>query len=161
MRIAFTHNLQLSTAEEEAEFDTPETVAGISACLRKLGHQVEPIEVSGPASRVVARLEALVPDLVFNTAEGSVGRFREAFYPALFDRLGLPFTGSDAYVCALTLDKRLTKLVAAQYGVTTPRFCFVEDVTQLSLADALDFPLIVKPNFEGSSVGITVESCWI
>jgi D-alanine-D-alanine ligase len=158
MRIAFTHNLQLSSSEDEAEFDTPETVAGISACLRKLGHQVEPIEVSGPASRVVARLEALVPDLVFNTAEGSHGRFREAFYPALFDRLGLPFTGSDAYVCALTLDKRLTKMVAAQYGVTTPKFCFVEDVTQLSAADQLRFPLMVKPNFEGSSVGITVDS---
>ena len=38
------------------------------------------------------------PDLVFNTAEGTRGRFREAFYPALFDRLGLPFTGSDAWV---------------------------------------------------------------
>lgn len=158
MRIAFTHNLQMSSAEEEAEFDTPETVAGVSACLRKLGHQVEPIEVSGPASRVVARLEALAPDLVFNTAEGNVGRFREAFYPALFDRLGLPFTGSDAYVCALTLDKRLTKLVAAQHGVTTPRFCFLDDVTQLPLAKELRFPLIVKPNFEGSSVGITVDS---
>jgi D-alanine-D-alanine ligase len=158
MRIAFTHNLQLSTSEDEAEFDTPETVASISACLRKLGHQVEPVEVSGPASRLVARLEALTPDLVFNTAEGSHGRFREAFYPALFDRLGLPFTGSDAYVCALTLDKRLTKMVAAQYGVTTPKFCFVEDVTQLPAADNLRFPLIVKPNFEGSSVGITVDS---
>jgi len=158
MRIAFTHNLQLSTSEDEAEFDTPETVAGISACLRKLGHQAEPVAASGPASRLVARLEALVPDLVFNTAEGSHGRFREAFYPALFDRLGLPFTGSDAYVCALTLDKRLTKMVAAQYGVTTPKFCFVEDVTQLPAADNLRFPLIVKPNFEGSSVGITVDS---
>jgi D-alanine-D-alanine ligase len=158
MRIAFTHNLQLSSSEDEAEFDTPETVAAVSSCLRKLGHQVEPIEVSGPASRIVARLEALAPDIVFNTAEGSVGRFREAFFPALFDRLGLPFTGSDAYVCALTLDKRLTKLVAAQYGVSTPKFCFLEDVTQLSLADELRYPLIVKPNFEGSSVGITVDS---
>lgn len=158
MRIAFTHNLQLSSSEDEAEFDTPETVAGISACLRRLGHQVEPVEVSGPASRVVARLEALTPDLVFNTAEGSHGRFREAFYPALFDRLSLPFTGSDAYVCALTLDKRVTKMVASSYGVTTPKFCFVEDVTQLPAADHLRFPLIVKPNFEGSSVGITVDS---
>src|SRR5215510_1686906 len=158
MRIAFTHNLQMSSSEDEAEFDTPATVASVCDCLRKLGHHVEPIEVSGPASRVVARLEALAPDLVFNTAEGNVGRFREAFYPALFDRLGLPFTGSDAYVCALTLDKRLTKMVAAQYGVTTPKFCFVEDVTQLPAADHLRFPLIVKPNFEGSSVGITVDS---
>ena len=120
MRIAFTHNLQLSDSEDEAEFDTPETVAMISGCLRKLGHEVEPVEVSGPASRVVARLEALSPDIVFNTAEGTRGRFREAFYPALFDRLGLPFTGSDAYVCAITLDKHLTKAIVAQQGVPVP-----------------------------------------
>lgn len=157
MRIAFTHNLQLTSAEEEAEFDTPETVTGITEALRELGHEVEPIEVSGPASRTVARLEALAPDLVFNTAEGTKGRFREAFYPALFDRLGLPFTGSDAWVCALTLDKQLSKMVVAQAGVPTPRWCFLEDISKLSAVD-LTFPVIVKPNYEGSSMGITVDS---
>ena len=87
MRIAFTHNLQLRESEEEAEFDTPATVQWVTEGLRALGHEVEPVEVSGPASRVVARLEALAPDLVFNTAEGRQGRFREAFFPALFDQL--------------------------------------------------------------------------
>jgi len=157
VRIAFTHNLQLSDAEEEAEFDTPETVAMITSSLRKLGHEVEPIEVSGPASRVVARLEALSPDLVFNTAEGTRGRFREAFYPALFDRLGLPFTGSDAYVCAITLDKQLTKTIVAEHGVTCPRGLVVTDLSQLARVD-FDYPLITKPNHEGSSMGITVDS---
>ncbi len=157
MRIAFTHNLQLTSAEEEAEFDTPETVTAITEALRELGHDVEPIEVSGPASRTVARLEALNPDLVFNTAEGTKGRFREAFYPALFDRLGLPFTGSDAWVCALTLDKQLTKMVVAQHGVPTPRWFFLENMAQLASIE-LSFPVIVKPNYEGSSMGITVDS---
>ena len=36
----------------------------------------------------MARLEAFGPDLIFNTAEGRRGRFREAFFPALFDELG-------------------------------------------------------------------------
>lgn len=157
MRIAFTHNLQLSASEDEAEFDTPETVGMITDGLRSLGHLVEPIEVSGPASRVVARLEALNPDLVFNTAEGSHGRFREAFFPALFDRLGLPFTGSDAYVCALTLDKNLTKMLLAPHGVPSPRGAIVQDVSQLKQHD-WQFPLIVKPNYEGSSMGITADS---
>jgi D-alanine-D-alanine ligase len=107
MLIAFTHNLQLSDHEEEAEFDRPETVHAISEALQKFGHTVELIEVSGPASRVVARLEALNPHIVFNTAEGKSGRYREAFYPGLFDQLGLAYTGSDAYVCTLTLDKGL------------------------------------------------------
>lgn len=157
MRIAFTHNLQLSDSEEEAEFDRPETVATITSALRSLGHEVEPVEVSGPASRVVARLEALNPDLIFNTAEGTRGRFREAFHPALFDRLGIPFTGSDAYVCALTLDKQLTKLIVMGRGVVTPKWKFVDGRNPLG-DHGLRFPVIAKPNFEGSSMGITVDS---
>ncbi len=157
MLIAFTHNLQLTNSEEEAEFDRPETVTALSEALRRLGHEVEPLEVTGTASRVVARLEALNPDLVFNTAEGSRGRFREAFYPALFDRLGIPFTGSDAYVCALTLDKQLTKMVVASHGIPTPRGMYVTERAQLD-GNSFSFPLIVKPNFEGSSIGITADS---
>jgi D-alanine-D-alanine ligase len=157
VRIAFTHNLQLSDSEDEAEFDTPATVAMITSSLRKLGHEVEPVEVSGPASRLVARLEALAPDLVFNTAEGTRGRFREAFFPALFDRLGLPFTGSDAYVCAVTLDKQLTKTILAEHGVPSPRGALIFQLDQAEGID-LEYPLICKPNYEGSSMGITVDS---
>src|SRR5574342_1274256 len=131
MRIALTHNLRLSDAEEEAEFDTPETVEALAGAIERLGHRVERIEVSGPASRTVARLEAFGPDLVFNTAEGRRGRFREAFYPALFDELGMPYTGSDAYALSLTLDKQLTKLVLAQHGVPTPRCQYLEPPGQL------------------------------
>ena len=157
MRIAFSHNLQLSTSEEEAEFDTPTTVNALAEGLERLGHRVEKIEVSGPASRTVSRLEAYNPDLVFNTAEGRRGRFREAFYPALFEELGFPYTGGDPYTLALTLDKQLTKMVVAQHGVRTPGWKFVEDVSELK-GLGLRLPVIVKPNFEGSSKGITQDS---
>jgi D-alanine-D-alanine ligase len=157
MRIALTHNLRLADTEEEAEFDTRETVDALAGAIERLGHRVERIEVSGPASRTVARLEAYGPDLIFNTAEGRRGRFREAFYPALFDELGMPYTGSDAYALSLTLDKQLTKLVLAQHGVPTPRWQYVEDARKLQ-ANALRYPVIVKPNFEGSSKGITQDS---
>jgi D-alanine-D-alanine ligase len=157
MRIALTHNLRLTEAEEEAEFDTEHTVGALAGAIERLGHRVERIEVSGPASRTVARLEAFGPDLIFNTAEGRRGRFREAFFPALFDELGMPYTGSDAYVLALTLDKQLTKLVLAQHGVPTPRWQYVEDAGRLQV-NALRYPVIVKPNFEGSSKGITQDS---
>src|SRR6266542_3672425 len=120
MRIALTHNLRLADTEDEAEFDTRETVDALAGAIERLGHRVERIEVSGPASRTVARLEAYGPDLIFNIAEGRRGRFREAFFPALFDELGMPYTGSDP--------------------------------------NALRYPVIVKPNFEGSSKGITQDS---
>ncbi|RKH35711.1 D-alanine--D-alanine ligase family protein [Corallococcus sicarius] len=157
MRIALTYNLRLSDSEEEAEFDTQETVNTLAAAIERLGHRLERFEVSGPASRTVARLEAYSPDLIFNTAEGRRGRFREAFYPALFDELGFAYTGSDAYALALTLDKQLTKLILSKHGIRTPGWQYVEKLSELT-AENLHFPVIVKPNFEGSSKGITQDS---
>ena len=157
MRIALTHNLRLSDSEEEAEFDTEATVNALAQAIERLGHRLERFEVSGPASRTVARLEAYSPDLIFNTAEGRRGRFREAFYPALFEELGFPYTGSDAYALAVTLDKQLTKLILHQHGIRTPGWQFVEKLSELKLEN-LRFPVIIKPNFEGSSKGITQDS---
>jgi D-alanine-D-alanine ligase len=157
MRIALTHNLKLTEAEEEAEFDTEDTVTALATSIERLGHRVERVEVSGPASRTVSRLEAYVPDLIFNTAEGRRGRFREAFFPALFEELGIPYTGSDAYMLAVTLDKQLTKLILRQHGIRTPAWQFVEDGREID-PTRFRFPVIVKPNFEGSSKGITQDS---
>jgi D-alanine-D-alanine ligase len=158
MRIAFTHNLQTSHDEAQAEFDREETVEAIASALRRVGHDVARVNVGGgTTSDLVRRLEELSPDLIFNTAEGNHGRFREAFYPGLFEQLGIPFTGSDAYVCALTLDKQLTKMMLAHHGIPTPRWLFVEDMVDWVDPD-LTFPVIVKPNYEGSSKGITMDS---
>ena len=81
---------------------------------------MERIDVTGPASRLVARLEAFAPDIIFNTAEGRRGRMRRGFYSALFEELGMPATGSDAYALCVTLDKALTKKLLAGYGIPSP-----------------------------------------
>jgi D-alanine--D-alanine ligase len=163
MKIAFTHNLKLTEAEEEAEFDTVETVDAIAAALNAGGHEVEKIEVSGPASHLAARIEAYAPDLIFNTAEGRRGRAREAFYPALFEELNYPYTGSDAYVLTVTLDKWLTKCVVREAGVDTPRARLVtaRDLAHIEKIEGslgVAIPAIVKPNYEGSSKGIGDDS---
>src|SRR5262249_35805205 len=148
--------------EDGAESDPAETVDALASALGASGHEVERIEVSGPASHLAARLEACAPDLIFNTAEGRRGRAREAFYPALFEELGFAYTGSDAYTLALTLDKHLTKLVLAQHGVDAPRGQIVTAYDHMRLTESacagVPLPCIVKPNYEGSSKGIGDES---
>ncbi|WP_428269544.1 D-alanine--D-alanine ligase family protein [Haliangium sp.] len=161
MKVAFTHNLRLTDSEREAEFDTAETVDAIAKAIEAAGHEVEKIEVSGPASNLLERIENIDPDIIFNTAEGSGGRMREAFYPALFEELGVPYTGSDAYAMALTLDKWLTKLVIGNHGIDTPRAALVTPKNldeRLQRGLGLAFPVIVKPNYEGSSKGIADDS---
>ena len=160
MKVAFTHNLRLADlreTEKEAEYDSAETVNAIAAAIEAAGHEVEKVEVSGPASNLLERLETIDPDLIFNTAEGHSGRMREAFYPSLFEEVGIPYTGSDAYTNAITLDKWLTKLVVQRAGIDTARGMLVtprnfESVTERGAG--LAFPVIVKPNHEGSSKGI-------
>jgi D-alanine-D-alanine ligase len=60
-------------------------------------------------------------------------------------------------VLAVTLDKALTKLMLGEHGVISPRGQFVEEIADLKL-DRWRYPVIVKPNFEGSSKGITQDS---
>lgn len=159
MRIAFTHDLRLSEREDDVEIDRPETVEAIIESLSRLGHEVEPIEVTGPVSRVVARIEALQPDLVFNTAKGRRGRSRAGVYPGLFDRLGVAFTGADAYASTLALDKHLTKLALAAQGISTSRSLFAPDLDALErAAGSLTFPVLARPNFEGRPAGKNEEA---
>jgi D-alanine-D-alanine ligase len=168
VRIAFCHNLKTGDSLEEAEFDTPETVARITRALAAAGHQVHPLDVSAPLSVVAARLEALAPELVFNTAEGRRGRMREAFFPSLFEHLALPYTGSGGYGCTLTLDKDLTKRRMAEAGVPVLPSVLItaesfsagkpERPRLLQELRTLDHPVFAKPNFEGSGKGISEAS---
>lgn len=157
MLIALTHNTAPDTGPEYAP---EETVKSLASSLEGLGHEVVPVEVSGPAGEICLRLTGLRPDLVFTIAEGPRGGWRQAFYPTLFDDLRLPYTGSDARGHARALDKHVTKLMASARGVRTPRWLFAQhanDVNQLA-GTPLDWPVIIKPNFEGWSRGISDDS---
>ncbi|HSO38624.1 MAG TPA: hypothetical protein VLT33_39110 [Labilithrix sp.] len=155
MNIALTFNLKRSACEAEAEFDTQDTIDALATILRSLGHDVVPVDVSCSVVETVHRLRRAAPDIVFNLAEGRRGAFREAFFPALFEELGLRYTGSSASVLAVCLDKALAKRVVRAAGVRVPKGRFVRALAEL---DAMALPVIVKPNFEGSSKGITQAS---
>lgn len=96
-------------------------------------------------------------DLVFNIAEGTHGEHRESQVPAILESLGVPFTGSNSITLALALDKAKTKQILASEGIPTPSWQLFPTPATL-LNPHLAFPLIVKPNREGSSKGIWRES---
>ncbi|MBA3392796.1 MAG: hypothetical protein H0T89_09135 [Deltaproteobacteria bacterium] len=164
MRIALTYNEKRSTTETEAEFDTRATIDALSARLGRLGHQVTALEVGGLANhsipRLIDRLRRVAPDVVFDLAEGERGAFREAFYPALFEQLGLACTGSSPSTRALCLDKALACRVVGAAGVAVPGGTVVRSERDLAefVRHPLEPPWIVKPNYEGSSKGITPAS---
>ncbi len=93
-------------------------------------------------------------DVVFNIAEGMVGRSREAQVPSLCELLGVPYTGSDSATLSICLDKGLAKRLLVD--VDTPAFQVL--VTGREKLRPLRYPVIVKPNQEGTSKGISGKS---
>jgi D-alanine-D-alanine ligase len=155
MKVALTYNLKkkdpLKPADYFSEYDSEETINSVINALKNKGHSVEAIDVEYPA--LFSYFKKNRVDMVFNIAEGKHGRFRESEVPAVLDYLNIPYTGSETFSLALALNKALTKKILKAENIPTPNFqLFVKGDEELS-AD-LAFPLIVKPNCEGSAKGI-------
>lgn len=136
------------------EYDSTATVDALAAALRERGHEAR---LCGSGRRFVENVLRDPPDLVFNIAEGFGTRSREAHVPAVCEMLKIPFTHSDPLTLAVTLDKAMAKRLAASMGVATPKFAVVERASEAEDLP-LAFPLIAKPLFEGSSMGIRRHS---
>jgi D-alanine-D-alanine ligase len=67
--------------------------------------------------------------------------------------MDIPYTGSNTFSLALALNKALTKKILAAEGIPTPRFQLFTAANE-ALDEQLKFPLIAKPNCEGSAKGI-------
>lgn len=154
MRITLAYNLRRSDAPEEAELLTGEDVDRLERTLRQLGHDVTPVEMSTHLPEVVDILVGSRPDLVFNVAEGrGSARGREAQYPAIYEQLGLPHTGGGTSLLYVGLDKRLSERILSVRGIRVPHGGVVSPASP-ELPEGLEPPLMIKPNFEGSSRGI-------
>src|SRR5262249_30797973 len=132
---------------EWEEYDSEDTIQAIVAALAAPGVSPEPV-VAG--RDLPQRLDGQF-DFVFNIAEGEGRRCREAIPAAVCELLGLPYTGSDPLTLAVTLDRAVARRVVS-------RDVPVGGATNDGDWSSLCYPVIVKPNDEGSSKGIRRHS---
>ncbi|MFO0812340.1 MAG: ATP-grasp domain-containing protein [Gemmatales bacterium] len=164
MKFAITYTLKDTTLDTsklpddwQEELDNMVTIDGIAGVLHKLGHTVVKL---GDGPELLAKLQAEKPDIVFNLAEGrGVSRSREAWVPSLLEMLSIPYTASDPLTCALTLEKDYAKRLVASAGVPVPPGLVVQPGEPLPdpATVKLQYPLLVKPAWEGSSKGIRLR----
>lgn len=159
MRVTVTYNLKKEDSQKPkdyfSEYDRLTTIKAIASALESKGHRVSLLDVEG--ADLISYFRGNLADMVFNIAEGRDSQFRESEIPALLDILGIPHTGSGALSLAIALDKAMTKKIFLSEGIATPKFQIFESGNE-ELNPQLSFPLIVKPNREGSSKGIGVFS---
>jgi len=155
LRVGIACNIKTDHGSDmQAEFDEPETVAAICGALEKEGYVPIVLEATTDFPK---KLTAEAPDIVFNIAEGKSGRNREAQIPAILEYYDVPYTGSDAATLSIALDKALTKSIVEDAGVQTPSFFTLKKGFTV-LPDEISYPVLVKPNAEGSSKGVS-DTC--
>jgi D-alanine-D-alanine ligase len=164
MKVGLTFNMKRGESEEapeppgssrsdaQAEWDAPETIAAVRSALEER-HEVIPIEAGENA---YSELQKSRPDIVFNIAEGATGPCREGYIPSILEYLRIPYTASDPLTLNTCLDKSRTKEILAYHGLPTSRFRVISD-DNFSF-NSLHYPLMVKPLYEGSSIGIRNDS---
>jgi D-alanine-D-alanine ligase len=155
MKVTLAYNLKKEDlgkpADYFSEYDNIATIRAIVSALESKGHCVSLLDVE--SQDLFSYFRNNPTDIVFNIAEGAGTQFRESETPAILDILGIPHTGSSALSLAIALDKAMAKKILLSEGLPTPKFqIFTRGDEELD--PGLHFPLIVKPNREGSSKGI-------
>jgi len=140
----------------EAEYESPETIQALLDALEACCGRAVPIPFR---PQMVAQLKREAPAVVLNIAEGRAGPSRESLVPAILDFMGIPYAGADGVALGVSLNKAMTKHLAARAGVPTPEFRLCRTACDAAeAARVLPFPVLVKPNYGGSSAGIGPQS---
>lgn len=104
--------------------------------------------------------KAIIVDLAFPAFHGQNGE--DGTIQGLFEIINLPYVGCDVASSAIAMDKILTKLLYQGHDIPTSKFVYFNStdwrknkpVVLKSIAEALTFPVFVKPARLGSSIGI-------
>lgn len=167
------------SAEREVSLSTGR---GIAEALRNLGHEVTSLDAADgavlppgeeqSAARTSAEVHKLpqeamlgvvqsaavkAADVVFLAVHGTWGE--DGTLQAALEMAGKVYTGSGVLASAVAMDKAMTKRVFEREALPTPHWMILEAGVPGSALDTKllgGYPLVVKPNAQGSTVGLTI-----
>jgi len=120
MQITIAHNPVAPHAPPD-EQDVMAQVAAVSGALDERGHTVATLACTLDLEAAREELVRWRPDLVFNLVESLDGTCRLLpLFPALLDRLGLPYTGTGAFALWATTHKLIAKRCLQAGGIDSP-----------------------------------------
>ena len=154
LRVAFCCNTRHLDDEFNIEFEPEETIEHVKNGIEAAGWEYLQIEAD---ENCYENLKKIRPDIVFNRAEGIRGESRESHIPAFCEMLNIPYVGSGIMTNAIGLDKPTTKMILEYHGLKTAPFQVLEGWDE-PLKEQIDYPLILKPSHEGSSIGINWDN---
>jgi len=136
-----------NSAEREVSLVSGEAV---DAALSAEGFKTIKID---PAQDLWPQLSRANPDMIFNCLHGVWGE--DGRVQGVLDLFGKPYTHSGVLASALAMDKHRAKIILKAAGIRVP-FGKLVDRQQAVQKHVMRPPYVIKPNSEGSSVGVYI-----
>jgi D-alanine-D-alanine ligase len=122
----------------------------IEAALRRLGHKVRRFDPEAGLEGLFAAAQG--HDFAFLNLHGSPGE--DGLIQAMLETIPLPYQGARPHGSLLALDKAAAKAMYLRAGLTTPAWELLPTPHPTSWRPRLPYPLVLKPNRGGSSIGV-------
>ena len=136
---------------DEREISIKSGKAIVTAC-KDLGHDVIELDPKNGIDSLFNDIEPL--DLVFNGLHGGDGE--NGVIQGFLQSIGKRFTGSQNESSAICMDKRVSKALVHRKKILTPNWISIDKDEKIPIEHGIKYPLIVKPNDQGSTIGIKI-----
>ncbi|GJL95160.1 MAG: D-alanine--D-alanine ligase [Hyphococcus sp.] len=124
--------------------------AAAAEALSEAGYEAIEIDVDRD---LAARLSEMKPDAAFNALHGQWGE--DGCVQGLLEILNIPYTHSGVLASALAMDKQRAKTVFDEAGIPSPEGRIISRA-EAAGGHAMAPPYVLKPNAQGSSVGVYI-----
>ena len=135
------------SAEREVSLDSGKACA---KALNELGFDVTSLDAKDD---FIEKLIRNRPDKVFNALHGKFGE--DGSIQGLLEHLKIPYTHSGILSSAIAMDKLTSKKIFKDAKINTPEYLVVKNLEDFRNSK-IGYPCVVKPNDEGSSVGVYI-----
>ena len=125
--------------------------AVLEAC-NKIGYDTTQIILGENINGIIEELQSM--DKIFISLHGGIGE--NGTIQGFLETLGIPYTGSGPLSSAIGMNKHISKSLVRQNGILTPNWHTIVFKDVNNDCRDLDYPLVVKPNDQGSSLGVTI-----
>lgn len=148
-------HLAASRSDRTLEFLEEDYFSELCAALSKITPRL--VTYDSPAD-YLSQIGRHKNDVVFSLWSGIRSRNRRALIPSICEAYRVPYVGADAYTHIICQDKALSKRFIRDSGLRAPLHHLVRTTADLAGLRRLKYPVVVKPNWEGGSIGISTRN---
>jgi D-alanine-D-alanine ligase len=135
-----------------------ETAKQVAIELKKNKYKVLTCE---PDNMLLKKIKFFKPDIIFNALHGQFGE--DGYIQAILETQKIPYTHSGVIASSIAMDKEISKKIFIKNNILTPKYIKYNYKNNKNniikiIEKKLNFPVVIKPTNEGSSVNVYICS---